>query len=73
MIFFILDRNVIDTHAHYMFNIINDINALKRTIFIPFFRWISFKINKFVQDKLMSLPKQYIEYEYECNNNHFFF
>ena len=66
---FNLDLNVIDTFKKYNFNIINDINAIKTTI--SYFSSRSFKINKFVQDNLMILPKQYIEYEYECNNNHF--
>ena len=62
---FNLDLNVIDTFKKYNFNINNEINTIKTTKNISYFRSRSFKINKFVQDNLMSLPKQYIEYEYD--------
>ena len=42
---------------------------VKTTKNISYFRSRSYKINKFVQENIVKIPLDFIEYEHECNNN----
>ena len=65
---FDLNKDVIDTFKKYNFNIISNLNDIQTTKNISYFKSRSYKINNFVQNKLIKVPHNNIEYEYECNN-----
>ena len=70
---FNINKDIIETFTKYNFKIISDLKQLKTSKNISYFKSRSYKINKYVQENLVSIPKNYIEYEYEHNGKRYNF
>ena len=70
---FNMNLNVMDIFKKYNFKIVNKIDELSTTKNISYFRSRSYKINQHVQNNLVSIPDDYIEYTYICNGNEYTF
>ena len=70
---FDVNKDIIKTFEKYNFNMIDTIHKLKTTKNISYFKSRSYKINKYVQDNLITTPNAFIEYEHECNGNMYMF
>ena len=68
-----MELNPIDVFKSYGFKVINNMEDLKTKMNVPYFKSRSYKINYYVQNNLIDIPSDFIEYAHEYGNKEYTF